>query len=163
VNALTLHAAGLARGGDWRLLDALELVTRVRVESGLAGMVHLRGCPALLGYFDQDGPSLGDEGEVQCAECGGDGEVAAMGNSGREKYVSCPWCDGEGTVDIEDAIEQRQRHCLPSQVNAWRTINGETVESVVVNGGWISVLEATQIVAEYKPLVAKLSAGRVPA
>ena len=73
MNPITMHAVGLARCGNWRLLDALEVRARARTEATFAGMMHAPGSVALLGYLDAQRADA-DPGSVDCPECDGDAE-----------------------------------------------------------------------------------------
>lgn len=158
MNAITLHAIGLARGGNWRLLDALEVSTRSRREPTFAGMVHATGSVALLGYLDSERTGVID-GTVCCPDCDGDGEVEIVGATGRVKYTDCPWCDGDGKVDAAD-VDAADREVALAECRRWTTLNGDPVEvdpDTISRSCWMSFEDAARVIAEYTGLVAKLA------
>ncbi|MFN3310116.1 MAG: hypothetical protein ACK40R_00220 [Thermomonas sp.] len=158
MNRITMHAVGLARCGNWKLLDALEVQARASREPAFAGMCHATGAVAVLGYLD--GPR--DEamaGAVRCPECDGDGEIEIMGATGRSTYTDCPWCDGEGEVD-PDELDRALASATPGECRRWTTLNGDAIEvdvDLIGTGSWMSIAEATRVISEYTKLVTKLA------
>lgn len=158
MNLITMHAVGLARCGNWTLLDALEVRARALREPTFAGMSHATGSVALLGYLDGPRSDAGT-GTARCPECDGDGEIEIIGATGRTKYTDCPWCDGEGEVDA-DELDRAESHSTPSDCRRWTTLNGDTIEVDADGRGhrcWMSIADAARIIAEYSPLVSKLA------
>ena len=158
MNAITLHAIGLARCGSWKLLDALEVRERAHREPTSAGMAHAPGSVALLGYLGAPRHDAG-VGTVPCPECEGDGEIEITGATGRTRYSDCPWCDGEGEADA-DAMDRSDTYTHASECRRWASLNGDPVEvnvDAIGTGCWMSIAEATRVIAEYTGLVSKLA------
>lgn len=150
-----LHAIGLARCGEWSLLDALEVEARATAEPKLAGILHARGSPGLLGYCADE-----VKGEPsKCEECDGDGEVIANGSTGREKWVCCPWCGGSGEPDES---EPAPAMVGISRVKVWKDFGGHKVKESEHGfsgaAGWIDRAKSAAIIREYSGLVERLAA-----
>lgn len=59
---LLAHATKQARGGDWTLLDSIELLERMRSKDNAAlGILHQPGSPALIAVIRSDDPDDIDE------------------------------------------------------------------------------------------------------
>lgn len=158
MNLITMHAVGLARCGNWKLLDALEVRARASREPTFAGLAHATGSVAMLGYLDEDRQDAGSD-PMRCPECEGDGEIEIIGASGRTKYTDCPWCDGEGEVDGED-LDLADAYISPAQCRRWATLNGDTIEvdfDYLSQNCWMSIADATRVIAEYSRLVSALT------
>ena len=159
MNPITMHAVGLARCGNWKLLDALEVLERARTEPTFAGMAHAPGAIALLGYIDT-GRNDRNAGEMECPECDGTGEVEIIGATGRSRTTYCPWCDGDGDIDGSDSYYDSNAYVEVAQIRRWTTLNGELVEADpdgFSRSCWMSISEASQTLAEYTGLVNRLA------
>lgn len=157
MNAITLHAVGLARYGQWQLLDALEVRARANADPSFAGMAHAPGAIALLGYV----AGLGEDrsgGASECPECEGDGEFEVFGATGRSTTIDCPWCDGEGE---SDGPGHSHAYVGATQIKRWTTLNGEPAEldpERFSRSCWMSISDATRVISEYTGLVNRLAA-----
>lgn len=164
MNTITLHAIGLARCGSWRLLDALEVRARAKAEPTLAGMAHAPGAIALLGYADAPSHHRSG-GTIECPECEGDGEIEVLGATGRSKTTDCPWCDGDGEIDNTAGYYDSNAHVDVMQVKRWATLNGEPTEAdpdKFSSSCWMSIDDATRVIAEYTGLVNRLAVTNAP-
>ncbi len=163
MNAITLHAIGLARSGQWRLLDALEVIVRARSNGNIAGILHAPGSIPALGLIADDHDGTADANcNVECPECDGDGEIQVEGATGRSTYIDCPWCDGDGRVDQRDATCNVYPNKNPKECKSWSTLNGGHIADpgMMASDYWTSVASAHRIVKEYSGLVEALCGER---
>ena len=154
MTALMLHAIGLARCGEWLLLDSLEVVARAKDEPKLAGVLHVRGSATLLGYAV--GEVADEPSDCKCEECEGDGEITVEGATGKETWVRCPWCYGDGYTRESDAVASRFDSAF---VKSWKTLDGNVVKGDFDKAsGWIDRATAKKTVDDYTKIVERLAA-----
>jgi hypothetical protein len=140
MNLITRTAVDRARGGNWELLDALEIVARHRENPCAIGILHRPGSECWVGYAR--GP--GDSSDEVCGFCEGDGEVDVVGANGRTRYIDCPECDGSGGEDSGTGA------LTADDVARWKTLSGEPVEPVegIMPRGFVTVTAAKKIIAD---------------